>query len=94
MTIQVANGSFRLNGRFFDEEKLKVNKHQLSQVERVSYPTILRYVTKDGESGEFDVRNFSGEVLYAIIVGGMGYSPDEAANLRLGDVFEIVEEKA
>lgn len=88
---EVASGSFRLNRRFFDEGNLKINKHRLSQREAVSYPTIHRYVYREELGDEYDIRTFSGDVLYAILVTGMGYSPEEAANLRLGDVFEIFE---
>lgn len=85
---EVASGAFRLKSRFFRSDKLRVNKHRLSQQERVSYPTLLRYLDKD-EDGE-PIQNFSGEVLYALLVEGFGMSPDEVENLRVGDIFEVV----
>ena len=85
MEQQVTSGFVRLNARFFDERKLKQNKHRLSLTEQVSYPTVHKYF-----SGE-DIRNFSGDVLYAILVTGMGLTLDQASELRLGDVFEFVE---
>ena len=81
----VASGTIRLNGRFFDASRLKMNKHQLSQLERVSYPTVLKYL------GEDDINTFSGDVLYALLVTGMGIAPSELAGLRFGDLFEVVE---
>ena len=85
MISQVTSGFVRLNGRFFDEDKLLTNKHQLSLEEKVSYPTVHKYF-KEGS----DIRNVSGEVLYAILIRGMGYSVEDARELRLGDVFEFV----
>ena len=82
----VASGYVRLNGRFFDETKLKMNKHRLAQSEQVSYPTVLKYLSDD------DIRTISGEVLYAILVKGMGYSPEDLGNMTLSEVFEFVEE--
>lgn len=82
----VATGYVRLNRAFFNESKLKVNKHHLSQVERVSYPTVLKYL------GDEDIRNFSGEILFAILVTGMGYTVEELRNIPLHEIFEFVEE--
>lgn len=89
METTVASGYVRLNGRFFNENKLIMNRHRLAQSEQVSYPTVLKYL-----GGDEDIRVMSGEVLYAILVKGMGYSIDELKNLPLGDVFEFVEEEA
>ncbi len=93
MNKNMASGYLRLNGRFFTEGKLKINMHKLSQVERVSYPTVLRYVSPigDSERKNDEVKNFSGEALYAILVSGMGYTEEEAKNLRVGDIFEFVK---
>lgn len=95
MTDKMASGTVRLNRRFFREDNLRgINKHQLSQDEKVSYPTLLRYLypaegsERKGPDGDIDT--FSGEVLYAILVKGMGYSEQEAAQLPMGEVFEIV----
>lgn len=82
------SGSVRLNSQFFNNKNLKVNKHQLSQTEKISYPTILRYLSGD------EIQMFSGSVLYSILVHGMGLSPDEISELRVGDLFEFVEKPA
>ncbi len=84
MSDIVASGYVRLNSRFFSSDRLKTNKHKLSQTEQVSYPTVLKYLSGD------DIRNFSGDVLFALLVAGMGYTIEDAADLRLGDVFEFV----
>lgn len=80
----MASGRFRLNRRFFSEDKLKTNPHRLSLDEKVSRPTILRYLRED------DVDTFSGDVLYAILVGGFGMSREEIEQLTVGDLFEVV----
>ena len=90
---KVASGRFRLNRDFFDAEKLKANDtnpHRLSLDEKVSRPTVLKYLKAD------DVDTFSGDVLYAILVSGFGMKPNEIKELRIGDLFEVLpnEEKA
>ena len=82
---KLASGKFRLNGRFFDERKLQKNMHRLSLEERVSRPTIARYLR------EGDIDSFSGEVLYAILVTGFGLDPAQVGDLKVSDIFEIVE---
>lgn len=91
---EVTSGSVRLNRRFFDEKNLKINKHKLSQTEQISYPTVLKYIYREDLNGDYDVRVFSGDVLFAILIKGMGYTPEEAASLKIGDVFEFIEESA
>jgi hypothetical protein len=83
----MASGSVRLNARFWSDENLKINKHKLSQQGQISYPTVLKYLNTPS-----DVLAFDGGVLYTILVDGMGYSPEEAKKLNLGDVFDFVPE--
>lgn len=90
MTSTMASGYVRLNGRFFTEDKLKINKHKLSQTEQVSYPTVLKYLVSPGEEPKEEIKNISGDVLYAILVRGMGLTPAEIENMRVGDLFEVV----
>ncbi len=81
----MSSGTVRLNDRFWSDGNLKMNKHRLSQQGRISYPTVLKYLNTPS-----DVAAFDGGVLYTILVDGMGYSPEEAAQLRMGDVFDFV----
>lgn len=84
---KVASGKFRLNRRFFDAEKLKANDtnpHRLSLDEKVSRPTVLKYLKAE------DVNTFSGDVLYAILVSGFGLNPGEIEEMRIGDLFEVL----
>ena len=92
MVSTMASGTFRLNGRFFDEKKLIMNKHRLAQFERLSYPTVHKYIYKDDLHDNYDVRKFSGDVLFAILRHGMGYSVEEIKQLKVGDLFEVLEE--
>jgi hypothetical protein len=62
------------------------NGHQLSLRARVSYPTIDKYVNR--AQFAFSV---STEAMAAILLDGIGLSPEQALDLRLGDVFELVE---
>ena len=89
MQDTVASGTVRLNGRFWTETNLRMNKHRLSQQGRISYPTVLKYLNTPT-----DVSMFDGGVIYTILVDGMGYSPEDAAELRLGDVFDFVPDSA
>ena len=82
------DGTIRLKATFFDESKLVMNKHRLSQAQGVSYPTLLKYITRD--NGDYDIRTFSGDVLFAIFTG-MGYEKKDIEALKIGDVFEILE---
>lgn len=87
---EVTSGAFRLKSRYFHKDKLRINRHQLSQKEGVSYPTLLRYLGQPEDEEADPIVNFSGEVLYALLVEGFGMSPIEVENLRVGDIFEVV----
>lgn len=83
----MSSGKVFLNRSFFKKDNLKAvenNMNRLSQEERIGYPTILKYLKDD------NVDSFKGEVLYSIIIKGMGLTQEEAEDLRLGDVFEFV----
>ncbi|MBK6325598.1 MAG: hypothetical protein KA362_14840 [Chloroflexi bacterium] len=81
----MASGHIRLNRRFFSEDKLRnTNPHRLSLDEKISRPTILRYLRED------NVDTFSGDVLYAILVGGFGMSREQVEQLTVGELFEVV----
>ena len=84
----MSSGYVKLNREFFDPENLEVeNMHQLSQGERISYPTLLKYLKND------NVTRFDGNVLYSILIAGMGFTPEEAGKLTLEQVFDFVQAK-
>lgn len=78
-------GTVRLNPDFFSADRLKTNKHKTSQAAGISYPTMLKYL-----NGEEVVDQFSGRVLFSLLMKGFGYTPETAADLRFGDVFDLV----
>ena len=82
-------GYIKLDARFFKEKKLVVNMNRLSQDTHISYPSILKYVNRG--QNDYDVKTFSGEVLYAILTAGLGITPPELMNMTFGDIFDIVE---
>jgi hypothetical protein len=61
------DGTIRLRSAFFNESKLVMNKHRLSQAQGVSYPTLMKYISRG--NGDYDIRTFSGDVLFAIFTG-------------------------
>ena len=78
-------GALRLKGRSL----LKLRKGSetsllsLSQISRVSYPTILRYV-----STPEDVKLLDLSVLANILIDGLGLTPSEIMNMKVSDLFE------
>ncbi len=84
-TNRLASGYVRLKGDFFQHENLQMTRYQLAKSQEVSYQTMHKYFKQN------DIRNFSGEVLYAILVQGMGICPESLEEMRFGDIFEIVE---
>ncbi len=62
------------------------NAHQLAMKSKVSYPTIDRYINKSNEIVSID-----SAVLAKILIDGMGLTIAQAKELRLGDIFDIVE---
>ena len=83
MLDTVASGRVRLKGRELLEE-YGVTMYRVSKDGEVSYPTIHKYVT-DPDA----VQHFSVEVLFGFLMG-LGLTEDEIAELRFGDVFEVV----
>lgn len=62
------------------------NAHQLSLAARVSYPTADKYINRPA-----DIRAVDLGILAQVLTGGLGIAPEDALELRLGDVFEIGE---
>lgn len=81
---QMPSGHVRLKGREL-LEKHNVSMYRLRERGAASYPTIHKYMTSTEK-----LDYLSSEVLYGILIDGLGYTPEEAENLRLGDVLEFV----
>lgn len=62
------------------------NAHQFSLRARISYPTIEKYVNRPEKIVQFDAA-----VMGQIVTDGLGLTIEQAKNLRLGDLFDIVE---
>lgn len=80
----MATGTLRLKGREL-LEKHKLSMYRLAKDGDISYPTIHRYVTTPDE-----VQYISLDVLYSVLVNGLGQTPEQAADMRFGDVFDFV----
>lgn len=80
----MAGGRFRLKGREL-LERYGVSMYRISENGAASWPTIHKYLATPEK-----IELFSAEVLYGILIDGLGLTHEEAADLRLGDVFEFV----
>lgn len=80
----MSSGSVRLKGREL-LEKHNISMYRLAENGAASWPTVHKYITKPET-----VDQISAEVLYGILIDGLGMSLDEAAALRFGDVFDFV----
>lgn len=89
INLEMINGTIRLNRQNITRDRMKSgNPHSLAMDAHVSYPTMRKYLVDNDE-----LDNFSGRVLYAILHKGFGLAPSEIANMRLGDVFEVLGDK-
>ena len=83
------SGTFRLKGSSLlskAEENGIENRHQLSIMSGISHQTV--YGLFEGEPiMKIDLR-----VLAKILIRGAGYTPQELANVKFGDIFEYVDE--
>lgn len=85
----MSSGYIKLNRRFFQRKNLEIdNMSTLAESEGISYTTIHRYLRTNE-----DIRRFNGEVLYTILINGMGYTLEEAKELTIGELFDFVETK-
>ena len=81
MITNMARGIARLKGREL-LEKFDKTMYRVAKDGDVSYPTLHRYITSTD-----NIYNINTEVLFGILIDGLGLSIEEAENLRLGDVF-------
>jgi hypothetical protein len=84
----MANGFVRLKGREL-LDKYGTSMYRLAKDGDVSYPTIHKYIT-DPES----VQMISSEVLFGILINGLGLTVDEVKQLKLGEVFDFVPKES
>ena len=83
------SGTFRLKGSSLlskAEENGIENRHQLAMASGISPQSI--YGLFDGEP----MNQINIKVLAKLLIRGAGYTPEELANVRFGDIFEYVPE--
>lgn len=80
----MSSGSVRLKGREL-LEKHNVTMYRLAENGAASWPTVHKYITKPET-----VDQISAEVLYGILIDGLGLTVDQAADMRLGDLFDFI----
>jgi hypothetical protein len=85
----MATGKFRLKGRpIIDLGRDVNNSHQVHLRSQVSWPTVSKYLSDDPATLD-EMRSLDLEVLYGILVDGLGLSEEEVLNLRLGEILEV-----
>jgi ribosomal protein S4E len=82
--------AFRLvpNGKKIMQLANVENAHQLALKSKVSYPTVDKYINKGHET-----INIHCGVLASIMLDGCELSAEQLCNLRIGDVFRVIELK-
>lgn len=78
------NGYFRLRGEGLLKEAGDIPLHRACRRAGVSYPTIHRYI-----NGE-DVNGVSLPILYNFLTLGLGLSPSQLAEKKLGEIFDLI----
>lgn len=80
----MAKGTVRLKGGHL-KDNYPTTMYQMAKNGDVSYTAVHRYITKPEKVDRMD-----GGVLYAILTN-LGMGVDEVLNLKIGDVFDLVE---
>lgn len=84
MISVMASGYLRLKAAELLKE-YDMNLHQASQAGGFSYPTMHRYISRPDTVQAMHTRSIVG-----LLVDALKLTPEQIANLRFGDVFEIV----
>lgn len=75
-----------LRSEFIQGHRADTNDHRVSLRAGMTYTTMRRYLTGKVSPYEVNLKALGGLLIY-----GLGLTKDQAANLRLGDLFEIVD---
>jgi len=73
-----------LKGKEILDRSGAANAHQLGLRLQISATTAYKYFSKPEDVQAFDIG-----ILAAIVTEGLELTPEEAMNLKLGDIFEI-----
>lgn len=89
MDIAMATGTFRLKGRQlyakgYADRRVK-NIQEVATKSGMTYPTAFRWIDRPEEITGINLENLAG-----FLIDGLGLTPEEVINLRLGDVFDFV----
>ena len=88
MAKKMTTGEFRLNPDLINERAKGLrlaNSHQISLSAGVSHPTIAKWLEEPDEVKYLHLRSLAG-----ILVDALRMTPEEALDLRLGDLFSYV----
>ena len=75
-----------LKGKQILEQSNEANPHRLALKTRISYPTIEKYINRP-ES----VQAYDATVIPMLFLDGIEMDPEVFLNMRLGDLFDLVE---
>ena len=85
----MATGSFRLKGRDLYAEGFRRRRYNdiktAAKMTGMSRPTLSNWVNSSETVSRLDLNSFTN-----LLVDGLGLSPDQALNMKLGDIFEFV----
>lgn len=84
----MASGTIRLKSQELIE-KFNKTMYRIEKNGAASRPTVLKYMGTPEQ-----VEYLSARVLYGILVDGFELSPEDVANMRFGDVFELIPDES
>lgn len=76
----------QVKGKALLERSGEENANQFAHKARLATQTAYRYINQPDKVDAFDAG-----VLARIFINGLGLTPKQALDLRIGDIFEIVE---
>lgn len=87
MNYCMASGTIRLKGREL-LEKYSKTMYRLEKNKAATRPTILKYINRPEE-----IDSYSARVVYGILVDGLELSPEQVADMRFGDIFDLLSDE-
>ena len=92
----LASGTFRLKGsqllEKYGSRRDIENPHQLSLASRISWPTVSRlFFDPETERAAQPPKSLDYEVLWGVLVDGLGITPKELERMPFGELFELLQ---
>lgn len=88
--IVATSYKLRLKGDLLSKSKKDTNRHQVSLDARISATTAYNILSKNSKNvSRLDLDNF-----IAIMIDGLGYTPEEILEMPIGEVFAIYDENS